>query len=236
MKKEYAKYLVNKTIGDYNLMAADFSSKREYLPADILIYKDIAKDGDCILDFGCGNGRLTQMFSELKNIKYWGMDASKKLINIAKEKYPDNKFIYNRTVKLPFAGEYFDKIFAMAVFHHIPSHDLRLSYLKELKRVIKPDGIMVLTVWEPNPTIVKNQLSKNNFRKFFGFSELDYGDAFISFNNSRGEEIVNRYVHCFTKWELTDLVREAGFSIAKSGVAKHGGRGNKNLYVIARND
>jgi hypothetical protein len=65
---------------------------------------------------------------------------------------------------------------------------------------------------------------------------LDYGDAFVSFKNSKGEEIVNRYVHCFNKWELEDLVRDAGFEVAKAGISKHGNRGNRNLYIIARKE
>ena len=40
------------------------------------------------------------------------------------------------------SGDYFDFVYSYAVFQHIPSRDVVLSYLREAQRVLKPGGIL----------------------------------------------------------------------------------------------
>jgi SAM-dependent methyltransferase len=48
---------------------------------------------------------------------------------------------------MPFAGEYFDKVVASASFHHFPNQD---RGLEEMKRVLKPNGKMIIIEIDPN--------------------------------------------------------------------------------------
>ena len=47
-----------------------------------------------LLDFGCGCGHLLTFIKNenIKNIEYYGLDISKKFIDLCKRKFPDNKF------------------------------------------------------------------------------------------------------------------------------------------------
>jgi len=110
------------------------------------LFSNYITRGDVVLDLGCGDGRLFQIFRD-KNIDYTGIDISEKLIKIAKRKNPNTKFIVGDALKLPFPDNSFTKVFNIAVLHHIPSKKLRLQLLSEAKRVLKPDGLLILTVW-----------------------------------------------------------------------------------------
>jgi len=143
MDKDYAEYLLNKTREDYNLIAEEFSMTRWDIWSEFNIFRGYIKDGDRVLDIGCGNGRLLKLLKD-KNIDYIGVDNSEKLINLAKEKYPQNRFLVADSLNLPFPENYFDEVFLIAVLHNVPSKEFRLQILKEAKRVLKQDGILII--------------------------------------------------------------------------------------------
>ena len=98
-----------------------------------------------VLDAGCGTGRLSEWFDD-----YVGVDFSPDLLEIAKEDYPDKKFIKADLKKLPFGKDEFD----WAVCCSIQDMVLRDSGLEEWKlmreellRVAK----RVLILDYPNP-------------------------------------------------------------------------------------
>ncbi|MDD5145959.1 MAG: class I SAM-dependent methyltransferase [Candidatus Pacebacteria bacterium] len=236
MKKEYAEYLINKTKDDYNLISEDFSRTRNYLPEDIKSFGKYVKDGDKVLDLGCGNGRLAELFFN-KKAEYIGVDNSEKLIEIAKKRYPQCKFIASSAFNLPFSDNYFDEIFSLAVFHHIPSQEFRLQFLSEAKRVLKPGGLLILTVWNLNPIqsiiIGEWERARSFFKylilKIFGQTKLDFKDFFVPWRKD-----CQRYVHYFSKGELKKLAEKSGFKIEKIKISKTEARKETNLGLVAR--
>lgn len=67
------------------------NSKNQKIRWDILL--DGVKNGDSILDFGCGIGDLYNYMNEKYNdFKYYGVDISENYINLAKNKYPNVNF------------------------------------------------------------------------------------------------------------------------------------------------
>jgi SAM-dependent methyltransferase len=226
MKEEYAKQLLKETTENYNLIAKDFSRTRRFIWEDIKPLSDFTLNGERILDVGCGNGRLLQIFKDIE-INYTGVDISENLIKEAKSHYPNSSFYVYDALRLPLQTNSFDKVYSIAVLHHIPSRQLRLKFLKEAKRVLRQDGLLILTVWNVwNPRGMR-RLIKNFFLKMFGLSRLDFKDIFVPWGKT-----CHRYVHVFTKKELKSLLEEAGFKIREIGVLGEGKK-NKNYYVVA---
>ena len=232
MEKEYAEYLLKKTKEDYDLIAEDFSRTRYSAWPEFGIFTDFIKEGDKILDVGCGNGRLLELLKD-KKIGYTGVDVSEKLIRLAQEKYPQNNFLLADNLNLPFSDDNFDKVFSVAVLHNVPSDELRKRAISELSRVLKPGGLLFITVWYlwQKKTSWK-PLLKNVFLKLIGRSKLDFNDIFIPWKDSQGKIRTQRYFHCFIKKELQKLAENAGFKIKKIGLLWRSA-GFFNLFLIA---
>lgn len=203
MNQDYAQFLLNKTRDDYNAIAEDFSNTRRYNWRGFEFLTQYVGPGDKVLDLGCGNGRLLELLQE-KKINYIGLDNSSALIALAQKKYPGADFRTGDALSLPFTDNYFDKIYSIAVLHHIPSQELRIKFLAEAKRVLKPGGLLILTVWDLQRGRVWLRL-KFFLKKMFGLSKLDVGDVFVPWAKK-----YQRYVHCFTKSELKELFEKSG--------------------------
>ena len=228
MDKEYAEYLLAKTRRDYDLISQEFSASRNRLWEGLYKFSDYLEDGDRILDSGCGNGRLIELFKGL-NVDYLGIDSSSRMIETAKEKYPGYKFEVADALSLHFVKNSFDKIFSIATFHHIPSEEFRLQFLKEAKRVLKPGGFLILTVWKL-PFLKENYLKlKFLILGLLNLSKLDSGDVLIPWGRK-----VDRYCHCFTKKELIKLIEKSGFGLRDAGIMEKRGSKYSNIYIIAK--
>ena len=228
MDKDYALYLLKKTRQDYDLIAEQFSNTRRFIWKGFESLADYLLPKDKVLDLGCGNGRLLQIFRDME-IGYTGVDSSEKLIAIAKQTYPNDTFQVAEAIDLPFSPNSFDKVFSVAVLHHIPSEKLRIKFIEEAKRVLKPEGLLVLTVWDlwKKPgTFLKT--AKFVLLKIFGKSKLDFKDIFVPWQKK-----TDRYIHCFTKGELKKLVRKTGMKIKETGILKIPGTQNYNIYIVA---
>ena len=199
MKKEYAEYLLKKTTGDYNLIAEGYTRTRAFIPEDIRALGNCTLGGERVLDSGCANGRLLEVLRD-KKVDYFGVDISKRLIEIAKEKYPQAKFQVADALSLPFPNNYFDKIYSISVLHNIPSPEFQLQYLKEARRVLKPGGLLILRVWDFwKRKAALRLISKYTFLKLIGRSKLDFKDVFVPWKDSEGKILIQRYFHCFTQ-------------------------------------
>ncbi len=234
MDKKYAEFIINQTIKNYNKIAQDYTRTRSYLPEDIKKLSEYIQEGDKILDSGCANGRLAEALKN-KKIDYYGIDSSEKLIKIAQEKYKNYSnitFQKANALELPFTDNFFDKVYSIAVIHHIPTEEFRLKYLQEIFRVLKPKGLLILRVWNlwKRKTGLKLIL-KYSFLKIIGKSNLDFKDIFLPWKDNQGNILINRYLHCFTKKEIIFLAKKTGFKIKNCWEA---GKGVKaNIYLIA---
>ena len=234
MKQEYAEYLTKKTKQDYDAIADDFSRTRAYLWDDLRRFAALVKEGDSLLDFGCGNGRLFELFAGIKNIHYTGIDQACRLIEKAREKHAGAEFICSYSEKLPFPNEYFNIIFAVASLHHIPSERKRLELLAEFKRTLKPGGVIVVVVWNLWQRKYIGLIAQHTLKKISGQSPLNWGDIFVPWKNAGGGAAAERYYHAFTTRSLKRVIQKSGFVIQESGRLGGQSGGNYNLYAIAK--
>lgn len=93
-----------------------------------------------VLDLGCGTGRLIQNLKGCGELV--GADVSQEMLNLARRKHPDVKFVQADMLASPFADEEFDIVVSAFVIVHI--RDLHKAF-NEVNRILKKDGIFILT-------------------------------------------------------------------------------------------
>jgi tRNA (uracil-5-)-methyltransferase TRM9 len=231
MDQDYARYLSERTRNNYDVTAEDYTRTRAFIPEDLKQLGDYTVSGDKVLDLGCASGRLYEVLKD-KDVDFYGIDFSEKLIGIAQKLYPAGKFQAADALNVPFPDDCFDKIYSISVLHNIPSKELQTRYLNEARRVLKPGGLLILRVWDFWRRREGWRLFlKYAFLKFFGKSQLDFFDVFIPWKSSEGKTMVQRYFHCFTKKSIVDLTEKAGFKIKK--VWRNGKDPRTNIYIVA---
>ncbi len=146
-----------------------------------------------VLDLGCGNGR--NMY--YNDIKFLGIDNCDKFVAICKDKGL-NVMLSNITdIKLD--SNIADGIICIAVFHHLSTEEHRIEALKEMKRLLKPGGKILLSVWaleQPKKT-----------RRTFNH----YGNNIVIWN-SYGK-VYERYYYIFKVDEIKRLFKCAGLTL-----------------------
>lgn len=85
-----------------------------------------------VLDLGCGVGRLT--FDG-----YHGTDTSENMLEIARDRRKLSKFVICDGKSIPFNKSFFNNVFSVLLFQHIPLKTIR-KYIKEISRVLKKNG------------------------------------------------------------------------------------------------
>jgi SAM-dependent methyltransferase len=229
MKRETAEKLLAFSEKEYDTYAREFSDTRPFFWRELEFLEKYARTGKNILDIGCGNGRLLDVFKS-KSIHYTGVDSSKDLILLA-QKYRGEKgiFIHANALSLPFQENTFDIAFSVAVLHHIPSKEFREQFVREAYRVLRPEGILILTVWNILQWHFFRVHLVHSLKKMIGMSDMDFGDTILSFGQLKRE----RYVHAFTKRELRKLLQRQGFTISSTEEIKRRS-GYSNLVVVAK--
>jgi ubiquinone/menaquinone biosynthesis C-methylase UbiE len=97
-----------------------------------------------VLEIGCGNGagsKLIKKYFTPKNII--AIDLDEKMIERAQNRNNDSAITFRLmdASKLDFPDKQFDAIFDFGIIHHIPNWK---SCLRELQRVLKPHGQLIL--------------------------------------------------------------------------------------------
>jgi len=217
MNVQTAQEILRKTRDDYTKIAQHFSqTRKKRIWPDVEQFLEYINPGDKILDVGCGNGRLLQLLSG-KEVDYTGLDISPALVEEAKKEWSglDQKveFQVGDILDLKFSENSFDVVFCLAVLYHIPSKKLREKAITNLAKVVKPGGYVFITVWNLWQPKFLSYIRKNNFKRFFGLSKLDFNDFFLPWKDSSGKVLTTRYCHAFRKKELKSLVSSASLKI-----------------------
>ncbi len=201
---------------NYRTIADDFNTtRRKEIWPEIRKVAEKINNGDRVLDVGCGNGRLLDAFKD-KQIEYLGIDSSKELIQLARNNYPNEFLVGNLLELASVPNNNFDYIFCLAVLQHIPSRELRVQALQQMKSKLRQDGEIIISNWNMWAGKHRKLIYKFYFKKLFGNNKMDWGDIMFPWKNSQGEEVSERYYHAFTTRELKSLAQKAKLTIIDS--------------------
>jgi SAM-dependent methyltransferase len=114
-----------------------------------LIRENVVKmDLISICEWGCGAARILRhipLFFTNQPIDLYGFDYNIRTIEWCRNNIPDINFKYN-LLSPPLSQESstFDCLYCLSVFTHL-SYEMHIQWMKELSRVVKPNGLIILT-------------------------------------------------------------------------------------------
>jgi len=180
----------------YNKIACHFNDTRSYQWSWITEFMKQYNETHLIYDIGCGSGRnITPYFNNFP--KCIGVDNCIKFIDICKNK--GLEVFESDMTSLPFDNNSADAIISIASFHHLSNNERRKETLLELKRVLKPDGKILLSIW----SIKQPEKTRRKFK---------YGDVIVPWNSNG--IIYDRYYYIFKLDEIKNLFNECGLKIS----------------------
>lgn len=96
-----------------------------------------------ILDAGCGEGHLIDVMQQGRpDAEYYGFDVTKVAVESAMARCPYAKIQQGDIASLPIPDGFFDVITCTEVLEHVIDYE---SVIKELRRILKPGGYLILT-------------------------------------------------------------------------------------------
>jgi ubiquinone/menaquinone biosynthesis C-methylase UbiE len=212
----------------YDEIAEEFALSREKeILTDMEFLAEGTKEGATILDIGVGSGRTLPLLFR-RHCRVFGIDLSEKLLEKTHEKYPSGTFVSGEFTKIPFPDEKFDEVWAIASFHHLPTEELRKKAFQEIKRVLKPKGELILTVWNIWEEDRLQDVRMKAFWRTLFLPQWHRSDMLIPW----GKHKFPRYYHAFTVSEMEELIRAEGFLVLQYWGGHHK---NTSSETAARN-
>ena len=203
--KDYIRHLIFKTIGTpHFIRQIEWRCMFEYLDP---------KEFESILDVACGEGVLSLKVAE-KGCEVSGIDVSEDAIEnakrLAEREEISCEFKVGSAEDLPYPDEHFDKIICSSSLEHFKDD---VKALKEIYRVLKPYGKVVLTA--DSFTYPINDELKERHRKiayvvnYYTRETLKERFEIAGFEICRSEYLLNSW--------LTSLFFNFGIKIRWSG-------------------
>lgn len=207
----------------YNLISGEFSASRVFPWEELQIFIPYIKDGDKIVDLGCGNGRILNLLKDTEaKYHYMGIDFSEELIKQAKDIHKQAHFKVYDMARIDFPPESVDFVLMIASFHHLPNRVERLKLLYKINNWLKPGGYLFMTNWN----LWQKKYVKYIFKNFTQKNSLS--DFYIPWKLNNGQ-VVHRFYHSFSTNELIELLGKSGFTLNPKGVYKT--KWNINCFV-----
>ncbi|HDM67078.1 MAG TPA: class I SAM-dependent methyltransferase [Thermoplasmatales archaeon] len=165
-----------------------------------------------IVDLGCGNGRhLIPCSGHCREVI--GLDISRNLLRIIRERTKGKSnihLIHGDLRSLPFEDNVFDAALYIASLHNIKGRGDRIKTLKEMYRILRENGVGLISVWSRWQDRYRRIFLKKIFIRRRG---EEFGDTIIYWKQSGLN--IPRFYHLYSKREFLSDVEEAGFKVDK---------------------
>ncbi len=111
-----------------------------------------SQPADTVVEIGCGTGRVTRRLPPLCR-ELWALDHSVDSLLRAREKVGDDRvrFVQADAGYLPLRPGVADRALSCQMLEHLPSAALRERAVAEAARVLKPEGVFVVSAYWHSP-------------------------------------------------------------------------------------
>ena len=116
-----------------------FVGRRAFLKS--LFKKYISNHEQLVLDLGCGTGHLVEILTR-QGYRVLGLDIRLEGLQATRRLIPRSWLVQGQATHLPFADKSFEVVLLVDVLEHLED----VAALREVRRVMKPDGLLILTV------------------------------------------------------------------------------------------
>lgn len=151
----------------------NFFKSGKYTAENFFVKEKLAGKRSVTLHIGCGIGRVEKYLSK-RVLKCFGVDIAQSMIEKAKKnvKAKNAYFYASDGSTLPFPDKYFDLIYSLFVFQHMPT-GLFEDNIKEVNRTLKRNGKFFFQI----PLDEKSAMPKPNktnpwLMRYYKFSEI----------------------------------------------------------------
>jgi ubiquinone/menaquinone biosynthesis C-methylase UbiE len=158
------------TDGFWDLYSRYYDAIYQLMPYRKLLWDTLQaldlQPGMRVLDAGCGTGNFEAFIAEKDHppVEIEAVDFSRRMLQVAQTKCAGvGAYTFSQAdldLPLPFPDAHFDRILSINVLYALGDPD---ATLHELVRVLKPDGLMVLT--SPLPEFRIRPLVADHFRR-----------------------------------------------------------------------
>ena len=114
--------------------------------------------GECVLDVGCGTGRLAFALTEKCQVKQLhGIDVSPAYIAYATRHNHDPRLVFQvgDACALAFPDHSFDRVLSLLMLHFVPRAEQAIA---EMRRVARPGSVVGAAVWDTRGGFVANRI------------------------------------------------------------------------------
>ncbi len=105
------------------------------------------RDGQRVLDVGCGTGSFCALLEQHEGVEVHGADIDPRVLERAQRKSQRSRFAAAPAHALPFDDGSFDRVTSTLLLHHLTSTEKRAALL-EWRRVLRPGGQMCVLDWD----------------------------------------------------------------------------------------
>ncbi|KAM3934060.1 putative tRNA methyltransferase 9B [Leptodactylus fuscus] len=142
MEKEASRLERQHVHSVYEKIAPYFNDKRYKAWPKVQEFLLDQEPGSLIADIGCGNGKYLHINSQTYKV---GCDYCLPLVEAARNR--GYEVMACDGLRLPYRDGCFDAVLSIAVIHHFSTKGRRVQAIKEMTRILKVGGQMMIYVW-----------------------------------------------------------------------------------------
>lgn len=203
----------------YDRIATHFAETRHAAWPEVTSFLETASDGKVGLALGCGNGRHVPGLMERVDAVL-GIDSSRAMLEEARQRtggVADRRWLCQAdAAQLPMGDETVEVALYIATLPHLSTRALRVRSLRELGRVMDPDGTALISAWCTAHARFEADADRSR-----GF------DTTIDWTLPTGET-VPRFYHIYAQAEFEEDLERAALDVSESYVS------NGNCYAEVR--